>query len=116
MSNRSFASDDSDEGSITSGLTNLYLGRADKLTTIKYEIPQSMASFREETTIRTVCKQEPSVIQRPDEDQYSFYQTETHRSPNHFFNARNSASCYQNYNNDNGNSINNSLKILKLFQ
>ena len=112
MSNRSFQSDESDEGSIVSGLTNLYLGRAERNTASKREIPQTTINYREEAS-RMVFKQEPGVCQRLDEDQYSFYQTETNRSNNNFFNAKTSVSCYQN---NNSHSTNNSLRILKLFQ
>ncbi len=115
MSNRSFQSEDSEEGSICSGLTNLYLGRAERNIAIKRETPPTTVNYEKEES-RMTFKQEP--CQKIDEDQYSFYQMETNRSNDNFFGARTSASFYQNNHNNsiNPHCTNNSLKILKLFQ
>ena len=124
-SNKSSMTDQSDEGTIVSGLTNLYLGRTDKNNKSTNKIPKSFISNYEALVAvdpRLMFKLEPYEPHTLDEDQHSFYQTETNRSNrtlknSHFLNVKSRGSLSSFYqNNNNSASSTKSLQILKLFQ
>lgn len=111
MSDKSFASDESDEGSIVSGLTNLYLGRDQKMP----QLFQSISNYELKPLARSCSDEKPLRGRLAEEDQYSFYQTDTNPSNGNHSIVLNkipygSASVYQN-----GADLKN-LQMLKFYE